>query len=104
AHYHLERCLRVWPDDPATLLRAARNARRRDADDEAGRHLAALERVKGYGPDVALERALLLAQRGDLEGLEEDLREKAHAGGPDRDVILEALAKGYRATFQMEDA
>ncbi len=101
AREHLARCLRARPGDGRALLLAARTARRGEAYDDARRYLDALEALQGLTPDVSLERALALAQRGDLRGVEDDLRAMVDDNHPDTPHILEALAGGYLATYQL---
>jgi tetratricopeptide (TPR) repeat protein len=101
---NLELCLEVWPRSAETHFLAARAARRAGAYDQAEHHLAVCKRLGWVPEEVALERALVLAQRDDPAGLEEYLLTCVHKDHPDSVIILEALAKGYIRTYQMRRA
>lgn len=104
AQHHLNLCLTVPFRDRAIYLLAARTARRRDSYQEAERHLAACERQAGMTKALVLERVLLSAQQGELEGIEGALH--AHTGDDNAEavLVLEALAKGYVNRFWWADA
>jgi tetratricopeptide (TPR) repeat protein len=101
---NLELCLKVWPRSAETHFLAARAARRAEAYDKAEHHLAVCKQL-GWVPEaVALERALLVAQRDDPAGLEEYLLTCVHKDHPDSALILEALARSYLRTYQLRRA
>lgn len=106
AQEHLNCCLKVRPGSALLHLLAAQAARRRDACAEAEQHLTTCERLQGVTPASTLERALLRAQQGDLAGVEAPLQALAAPprGHPERAQILEALAKGYLATYRLTEA
>jgi tetratricopeptide (TPR) repeat protein len=104
AQHHAELYLRVHPGDAAAHLLAARAARRHDAYAEAERHLKASVEVGGVTPATALERLLLTAQQGDLDGLEALLRAHTGADDPEAVPVLEAMAKGYLNRYWRENA
>jgi tetratricopeptide (TPR) repeat protein len=95
AQRHLDLCLKVRPGSTAVRLLAAQTARRRDAYSEAEQHLAACQQLEGMTAAVALERLLLTAQQGDLDGVEGLLKARTGADDADAVLVLEALAKGY---------
>jgi tetratricopeptide (TPR) repeat protein len=99
----LERCLRVWPDRVPTRLQAARAARRCGRLDRAAQHLDICEK-KAVTPQSAMERALLQAQKGELEEVEGTLVTLVLKEDPDTVVILEALAWGYLKVNRRADA
>jgi tetratricopeptide (TPR) repeat protein len=99
ASHHLDRCLVVYSRSPAVRLLAAQAARRRDAYEEAADHLADCVQLGGMNEDTALERMMLAAQQGDLDGVEDSLRAHTGPGGPAAELVLEALAKGYASRF-----
>lgn len=96
AQRHLDRCLLVRFRSAEVRLLAAQTARRRDAYREAERHLVASEELGGKTKATSLERLLLTAQRGDLDGLEEVLQARTSPESPEAALVLEALAKGYQ--------
>jgi tetratricopeptide (TPR) repeat protein len=104
AQHHLDLCLKVRSGSAAVHILAAQTARRRDAYDEAERHLADCIRLGGVTPATALERMLLTAQQGDLEGVEAPLRARTGADRPEAVLVLEALAKGYANRFWESNA
>ncbi len=87
----------------AWRLDAARRARRDDDYGTAERWLAACWYLPGMRSAIALEDALLGVQQGDLRD-EKALQSRAAVRSTDRDLILEALAKGNLATFQWDQA
>jgi tetratricopeptide (TPR) repeat protein len=103
AQEHLAACLHVWPHDTATLLLAARTARRMGAFDEAE---VLLDRCRDRtgNEDLALERLLLQTMRGDVDGAGKvcrDLVEKDHPATP---LVLEALAYGFMNMYRVQEA
>jgi tetratricopeptide (TPR) repeat protein len=99
---HLEYCLNVWPNNATLRLQAARAARRGGLLARAEEHLALCE-VKGVTPESALERSLLLAQRGELQEVELLLHGLLREDHRDSVLILEALAQGYRQVPRVLD-
>jgi tetratricopeptide (TPR) repeat protein len=104
AQAHLDACLEIRPNNPELRLLAARTARRRRAYDDAERHLAAAEALQGVVPATALERGLLLAQQGELAGVDGPLLSLVVNGHPDQPLILEALAQGFLEARRLLDA
>jgi tetratricopeptide (TPR) repeat protein len=95
ARNHLERCLQVWPYGAETQFLAAQTARRLDELDEAEQRLTEYERRHGPGPAVSLERALLRAQRGEVDHVKASLYALVDKDDPRADLALEALARGH---------
>jgi tetratricopeptide (TPR) repeat protein len=101
---HFERCLHVWPDSQSVQLEAARAARRGNDYDRFDEHLDACEK-KGATAETALERELVLAQRGNLkQDVEKALQDLAEGTGTEAVEVLEALAQGYMANFRLGGA
>src|SRR5262249_10885664 len=103
AQHHLDVCLQAWPRDASLQLLAARMARRRDALDEAEKHLTECQRLQGVTPASSLEWMLLRAQQGDLDSVAAPLAQFLKDNHPDSVGILEALAKGYRASYRITE-
>jgi tetratricopeptide (TPR) repeat protein len=99
AQHHLDLYLTVHFRSAEAHLLAAQAARRRDAYDDAERHLAACLQMEEMTDAAALERLLLTAQRGDLDGVEERLRARTGADDPEAVLVFEALAKGFMNCF-----
>ncbi len=97
--HHLALYLKVHPYNVVGHLLAAQTARRRDAYEEAERHLAECVQLGGLTSATMLERMLLTAQQGELDGVEPSLRARVAADDPQSVLILEALAKGYANRF-----
>ncbi len=104
AHADLAYCVDVWPDDAATRFLAAQAARRAGLFDEADEHLARAERA-GYNRErIALEWALLRAERGEVRAVEGPLLSRVAQDDLDTPLILEALALGYVHVYRLPDA
>jgi predicted Zn-dependent protease len=102
AYDHLQAALAVWPNDRPTLFLAARAARRLAAFDEARQDL---EQCRGWNDDdVTLERALLNAQRGDVDAVAKYCQAQLRQGSPATPLILEALTTGYLRTYRLQEA
>lgn len=101
ARAHLDRCLRLRPENADALLLAARSARRAGDHAEAERRLTALEARRQLPEETALERLLAAAQEGNLTEVEDELRRMVTREHPRTPLILEALAQGYLITFQI---
>jgi Tfp pilus assembly protein PilF len=100
----LKRALARQPDDERTLLLAARAARRIDDYSAAERFLTALEDRAGPTDASRMEWALVGVQQGDF-GTDEARLRSALGRDPAEDLaILEALAKGYAASYRWADA
>jgi tetratricopeptide (TPR) repeat protein len=104
ARAHLDRCLRARPDGAGVHLLAARTARRTGAFDDAERHLRECGRLGGDPEAVELERILLRVQRGEVVSYGGYLLACVNRDHPDAGLILEALVKGYSATFRLAQA
>jgi tetratricopeptide (TPR) repeat protein len=104
AKTHLQLCLRVWPNDPDTLLLAARVARRLRAYGLANEYLDGYLRVRGEDDNLIVERALLRAERGDLDAVSRFCFSLVKQGHPDTPLILEALSAGYIRMYRLKDA
>lgn len=105
ARKHLAECLHIRPHDPKIHLYLTRNARRlgdysaAQADLDAYREMAG-----GPTPESTLEAALLLAQQGDLPGVEDYLRQRLQQDDPQTPLILEALIRGAIRVYRLPDA
>src|SRR5262249_44953804 len=105
---HLRACLGVWPDDPATLFLAARAARRLGDFEQAGQFLDEAKSRAGketpLADDLALERVLLSAERGEVEQVHNlclALMKQKEQAAP---LILEAMAHGYMRALRFGEA
>src|SRR5260221_14164953 len=54
--------------------------------------------------DIFLERSLLLAQKGEMDGAESQLRPLIDQGHPQTVQILDAMAKGYLRSYRLNEA
>jgi Tfp pilus assembly protein PilF len=104
AKAHFEQCLRYWPDSAEALLLAAQAARRACDYEAAARYLKGFRRAGGLPDSAELEQALTRAQRGDLQLVEADLWQAAQKDHADAPILLEALVRGYLATYRLNDA
>ncbi|HVK18277.1 MAG TPA: tetratricopeptide repeat protein [Fimbriiglobus sp.] len=104
ARARLDHYLARHPGDAHALLLAAQAARRSDQCADAERFLTAFEEAAGASDASKLEWTLLGAQQGDFAGKEDRLRADAGRNSPDAPAVLEALAKGYDASFRWPDA
>jgi tetratricopeptide (TPR) repeat protein len=103
AQRHLNACLRVWPHNPDTLILAARTARRMGAMTEADSFLDACHGLKG-DDDLALERLLLQAARGEGDRVQKVCLAMVKDNHPATPLILEALAYGYITMYRLQEA
>jgi tetratricopeptide (TPR) repeat protein len=103
---HLEACLKIWPNDPDVLFLAARSARCAGLFDEADDFLNRYQEQRGRDDDVVLERALLTAERGDVDDVLKFCVARVEANDPASPLILEAVARGcLRAyPYRLNDA
>lgn len=100
AWQHWRRCLSVWPDDPDTLLEAARAARQAGRYAEAADLLRKADLSSAPAAFVGLEQMLLVAQQGQADANTiQGLQEMAQLQPLVRVRILEALALGYQETY-----
>jgi predicted Zn-dependent protease len=104
ARRHLTICLELRPDNPYLHFLAAQTARRDGDLDTAEQHLLACQRLEDVLDDVTLEWALLLAQRGELNEVDEYLRRRASELGPAAAPILEVLSWEYIKQHRLADA
>jgi tetratricopeptide (TPR) repeat protein len=101
ARAHLRRYLQVRPADAQTHFLLARTARRAGAYGEAKEHLDQCAELGGDSAGLALERALLQAQQGNVGGLDGYLLSSVKQDHPDSVFILEALAQGYLQNYHL---
>jgi tetratricopeptide (TPR) repeat protein len=104
AGYHLSACLRIWPNDPDVLFLAARAARRAGLFDQADDFLNRCQELRGRDDELTLERALLTADRGDVDDVMKFCRARVAANDPASPLILEALARGCLRSYHLDDA
>jgi tetratricopeptide (TPR) repeat protein len=104
AREELARCLDVWPDSAEVHFLAARTARRQGDYADATRQLALAGDLGWVEEALGLERALLAAQQGELRPVEAGLLSFVERDHPEKALILEALAQGYLATYQLARA
>lgn len=105
AHHHLAACLRLWPQDIAAHLLAARAARQLGSYDEAEEHLRQAQRGQREPSDeVVLEWALHRATLGDLGRTESYLLPLTREDSERALLACEALAEGYRRTYRIPQA
>jgi tetratricopeptide (TPR) repeat protein len=101
---HLGACLLVWPNDPDVLFLAARAARRAGLHDQADAFLTRVQELRGRDDDLVLERALLSADRGDLDDVVRFCHAKVEADDPATPLILEAVARGGLRSYRLAEA
>ncbi len=104
ARDELIHCRRIRPDNAHLHFLAARTARRLDDYDEAERLLDRAAQLGWVKEAIDLERALAHAQRGDLNPMEGVLLSFVARDHPDKVLILEALSRGYLATYRLHRA
>jgi tetratricopeptide (TPR) repeat protein len=104
ARAHLLLSLKARPGRAELHLLLARTERLAGNRDEARQHLDRCEELAGPADAIELERQLMRAQEGDLGDTEPALLARLRQDDPDTDLILEALAQGYRKTFRWGDA
>jgi tetratricopeptide (TPR) repeat protein len=104
ARDELIRCRRISPGNVRFCFLAARTARRLDDNDEAKRLLDRAAQLGWVKEAIDLERALAQAQRGDLNPIEGVLVSFVGRDHPDKTLILEALSRGYLATYRLHRA
>lgn len=104
ARARIEHCLRRRPTSALVHLLAARTARRGGDTVAAERYLTSAEQLGAAPEAIDLEKILTRAQVGDMAPVEQLLHNAVTQGHPESVLILEALAQGYLATFQMSAA
>jgi predicted Zn-dependent protease len=104
AQQHFAAYLDVRPRSAEGHFLAGRTARRAGAADAATTHLDQAQELGWVPQAIDLERALLLAQRGDLARVERNLLIAIHHNHADTLLILEALVQGYLRTYRLSDA
>jgi tetratricopeptide (TPR) repeat protein len=105
AHGHFVRALEDRPRRADLHLLAARCARRAGLYPQADDHLGECQRLRGPDDGISLERAMLVAQRGELtEDVEAYLRQHTIADSADAVPVLEALSRGYCKAHRLADA
>ena len=112
AQAELDRCLRVWPDDPEVRLLAARVGWRSRLGQpfEAGwdrplrDHLKAADQAPGLSHRVSLESAILDLLGGDLHGSGARVLARVRDDDPDTVALLEALARAHLDSHHLSEA
>jgi tetratricopeptide (TPR) repeat protein len=97
---HLQAALSIWPNDPETLLLAARAARRSGSFEIADRLLDSYQELGRQDENLTLERVCLRAERGEPDSVSKSCRtfiEQDHPGSP---LLFEALVRGYMRVYQ----
>ncbi|HVS36769.1 MAG TPA: tetratricopeptide repeat protein [Gemmataceae bacterium] len=105
AHDHLDAYLKVWPNDPAALILAARTARRLSVFPEAERFMDRCEAVRGPGDEeLILERVLLQAERGQVDKVRGYCDARIEHNDPSAPLILEAQTVGLMRYYRVDEA
>jgi tetratricopeptide (TPR) repeat protein len=105
AREHLEACVRVWPGNITARQLAARAARRAGDLEAARDHLRECQRLEPSPSDgTVLELTLLRASAGELDQVEDYLRQRAAKDGALAPLVWEALAQGCMRTYRLRDA
>lgn len=100
---HLRRCAESWPAHAETRFLLARASRRADRAEDWQLHLRVAEALQWPAEEVERERYLMRAQTGAPRAAEQVIANK-HLWGDDEEVVLEALVKGFLASFRLADA
>lgn len=100
----LDRYLASRPNDAEAHFRAAQAARRCGDPAAAEHQLAEADRLKWQPSDIELERALLLAQSGNLSQSEFLLVAALNDGHPETGQILEVVVPCYMSEFRWVEA
>jgi tetratricopeptide (TPR) repeat protein len=101
---HLEACLQTWPRDPDALFLTARACGRLGDFDRAEAYLKQCEGTHRLAEDVGLERVLLRAARGDVDGVSGYCRALIDKGHPAASLLFEAMISGYLRVYRFADA
>jgi tetratricopeptide (TPR) repeat protein len=105
ARHHLDACQRVWPNNAAARILAARAARRAGDFQAAYEHLRACPKGDDQQTaDVALEFAMIQAAEGQLMEVESKLQTRASQEPAVAPLIWEALAEGETKMYRLRDA
>jgi tetratricopeptide (TPR) repeat protein len=104
AQDYVTRCLEIRPGSADAHLLAARTARRALNYEEADRQLREFQKRGGAPELLELERALMAAQRGNLDRVQAPLLALVDQDHPDAVLILEALSRGYLADLRIQAA
>lgn len=104
ARGHFDDCLRVWRGSAEARLLAARAARRAGDLDAAERQLSEHQLLGGDTEVRTFEWAMLHAQKGELRDTPAYLRGVARGEGPEGELALEALGKGYYDAGRVPEA
>jgi tetratricopeptide (TPR) repeat protein len=96
ARTHLDRCLKVWPENEEAHFLAARSARLTGELSKAEAHLnRCIKLNRGATQAVQLEFLLLRAQSGEVDELASTLFAEVQKGNPETPAILETVATAY---------
>ncbi|MCS6976798.1 MAG: tetratricopeptide repeat protein [Gemmatales bacterium] len=101
---HLRHAAALQPADARIRFLLARTLRRLGEVSAARRELAEAARLGHPRQEVDLENVLLLAQSGELDGIEETLQALITAGHPETPLALEALVVGYLTLHDLRNA
>jgi tetratricopeptide (TPR) repeat protein len=104
AVHHLRACRQVRPDDREVLLLSARVARRGGGWNEAEVLLNRYWQLYGDEEPLVLERLLLRATRGELEGVQPLLQDRIDQDDPAAPLAREALIAGLLYRYRPEEA
>jgi tetratricopeptide (TPR) repeat protein len=105
ARDHLAIALGAWPGSGDVHLLAARAARLDGAFTEAKQHLRICQQAQPSDPKALQEWTLLRAQIGELEPVENYLRDLLRQGAEQSPpLIQEALIEGYIRTYRLGPA
>lgn len=102
AQKHLDSWLERYPNHMTGRMLAAQIARRAGFPQEAQVQLDIAAAIDEWNPKIAPERALLELQEGEL-GHERHAWNSVAAEPDEAPIILEALARGYRKNYLLED-
>jgi len=98
----VDACLGLRPNRFRFLFLAAQIARRAGNYAQAQDYLARCRDLAGTQTDVTLlERLLLRAQQGEMTGTEATLWALVEEDHPEKALVLEALARGYRQNYRL---
>src|SRR5260370_11017403 len=104
AQQHLTQYLKVWPQNSAIHLEAARAARKAGDFNEAEQLLLRCLDLDGEGGAVLVEQLLIHVQRGHLADVESRLVSPVLHYHPDSVLILEVLTLAYIQNYQLFNA